>query len=71
MPVRDRRFRLQRRLLGAAEEAAHAFQIDIDHRRDEQRQRLRDNKPPTTAKPERPPQLGARADADRDRQGCP
>src|SRR5437868_2229724 len=47
-----------------AEELPGAFEIEIDHRRDEQRQQLRDQQSADHGEAERPAQLGARAEAD-------
>src|SRR6185437_3911227 len=59
---------LQRRLLFPAEEPADALEIDIDHRRDEQRQSLRDEEAADHGQAQRAAQLRAFAQSDRDRQ---
>ena len=44
------------------------LEVEIDHRRQVQRQKLRGHQAADDREPERPPRLGARADAERDRQ---
>src|SRR5260370_10058628 len=54
----------------AAEEMPRLLEIDVDHRRDEQRQQLRHEEPADHGEAQGAAQLGAGAEADGDRQAA-